>query len=592
MRANHGVAALILLVACGPSVQDPSLELTSLDIEPANATLTYTGTPVSLDYKAIGHYADGHTAEVPDATFSLDADGQRLGDLAVAKFAASGAAGGKGGVLAQAGSVTAGTSVVVVIHPVNRGPDVPADGADKFPDDPPMGALSPTVVYPLASAVMPSSVKAPDVQWEGASSPTDLYRVRLTAGPFATVDTILAVPTSGPFAFESQLVDAQWRSLVHSAGNGPITVTVAHWDATTGAQGGAPVQVRMIEADVTGALYYWNLGQGQMERIDAAGRAPAIPNPPPRPSEPGNHCVACHTVSHDGRYLAGSLWGGGLEGGVFDLSDPAIKTGNPAPTVAPVVPGSTYTQLFSTFNQDATRLMINAGTGLRVVDPKTGASIATAGTPLPTANAAHPAWSPDGTTVAFVNNITMNGQPAAWAVDYTRGDLQILPVTAPDTFGPPSNLVAAANVDPAFAAPSWPSFAPDSQWIAYGAGVNSRGQNTGTLYPGSLFVVNKAGGVTVRLDTACGGERRCYLPNFSPYDIGGYFWLVFYSFRDYGNVPAGTKGTGRRQMWITAIDKAKLAAGVDASAVPYWVPDQDVHTENMSAFWALPPPIQ
>jgi len=66
---------------------------------------------------------------------------------------------------------------------------------------------------------------------------------------------------------------------------------------------------------------------------------------------------------------------------------------------------------------------------------------------------------------------------------------------------------------------------------------------------------------------------------------------VFYSFRDYGNTLAGTKGTQRRQMWITAIDKTKLAAG-DPSSVPYWVPDQDVATQNMSAYWALPPPIQ
>ena len=38
-----------------------------------------------------------------------------------------------------------------------------------------------------------------------------------------------------------------------------------------------------------------------------------------------------------------------------------------------------------------------------------------------------------GSTVAFVNNITVGGGAAGWAVDYDRGDLQIIPVTAPDT---------------------------------------------------------------------------------------------------------------------------------------------------------------
>ena len=67
---------------------------------------------------------------------------------------------------------------------------------------------------------------------------------------------------------------------------------------------------------------------------------------------------------------------------------------------------------------------------------------------------------------------------------------------------------------------------------------------------------------------------------------------MFYSLRDYGNALAGTKGTQRRQMWVTAIDKSKLGTGVDPSTVPYWLPLQDSQTENMSAFWALPPPLQ
>ncbi len=178
-------------------------------------------------------------------------------------------------------------------------------------------------------------------------------------------------------------------------------------------------------------------------------------------------------------------------------------------------------------------------------------------------------------------------------VDYTAGDLAIFSAGAGDTFGAPTTLVSSAAAGGAFAAPSWPTFSPDSNWIAYGAGVNSRGRNDAVpaVYPGALFLINKAGGTSYRLDIACAGGRDCYLPNFSPYDTGEHLWLVFYSFRNYGNALAGTKGTGRRQMWITAIEKSKLGTA-DASAVPYWVPDQDVATENMSAFWAPPPPIQ
>jgi mono/diheme cytochrome c family protein len=575
----------LVLVACGPSGNSGEGELVSIDVEPPNATLTYTGTPVALDYKAIGHFKDGSTAELTDAVFTLDSDGARLGEISAATFTASGQGAGKGSVIATVADISGATGVIVVVHRTDLGPGVPADGATKFPDAvAPMGAQSPTVVYPLQDAVMPTSVKAPVVQWESEGAADHLYRVRVQSG-LAIVDTILAYDPA--FTFSLQPTLDRWQMLKNST-DGVIRVTVEHWDATTGAQGSAPITVRMIPANITGAIYYWNLQAGQMEQIDEAGRTVAIKNPPMKSN--GSRCVACHTVSKDGRYLSGALWEGGSQGAVFDMANDAVKTADPAPTVTPLVENSTYTVLFSTFNADATRLMLNRGTGLEVIDPKNGATVATTG--LPTSGVAHPAWSPDGSSVALVRNITSAGGPAGWAVDYDRGDLSVMPVTG-DTFGAPATLVPASAVDPAFAAPSWPSFAPDSEWIAYGAGVNSRGRNDAipAVYPGALFVVSKTGGIPYRLDTACANARDCYLPNFSPYDEGGYFWLVFYTTRDYGNAQAGTKGTQRRQLWVTAISKAKLAAG-DPSSVPYWLPDQDVKTANMSAYWALPPPLQ
>lgn len=590
LRTTVHVVVLLAFAACGPrTTSDPSEELMSIEIEPANATIAYTGTPAGLDYVAIGTFADGHTEELADATFSLDSAGTVLGTIQAATFTASGASAGKGGVFAQRGDVTGATSVIVTVHTTDLGPGVPADGATRFPDVAPPGAQSPSLVYPLNNAVMPSSVSSPVVQWEGPTGTDHLFRVRLTA-PFATVDTILA--DAPGFKLDFTPTAAAWELLKTSAGAGKISVTVDHWDAANGAHGGAPVEVTMVPATITGAIYYWNLAAGRMERIDASGRAPAIPNPPARPAEPGNRCVACHTVSKDGRYLSGAMWGGAREGAVFDMADPNVRTSDPAPTVAPLVEGSSYTVLFSTFNENGTRLMINRQTRLDVIDPQTGQLVPTTGTPLPTTGAAHPSWSPDGSTVAYVANVVTNG--SNWAVDYTRGDLAVLPVTGADAFGPSATLVPAASVDPAFAAPAWPTFSPDSQWIAYGAGVNSRGRNdaAGAVYPGALFIIHKAGGVSHRLDVACNDARDCHLPNFSPYDAGGYFWLVFYSTRDYGNALAGTKGSSRRQLWVTAIDKAKLANGEDPSSVPYWLPDQDVATQNMSAYWALPAPLQ
>ena len=394
MRLSFTVAASVTILSaflgCGPKTTNSSGELLSIDVSPANATLTWTGAPLSQGYTATGTFEDGTTAELTDATFSLDQDGVKLGAFTSADFAVSGQAAGKGGVFASVGELAGSTSVIVVVHPVRIGPGAPADGADKFPDVSPPGALSPTVVYPLDRAVMPTSVKSPMVQWEATAGGSDLYRVRLASG-FATIDTILA--DAPGFTMSSQLSAADWGLLIDSAAGGKIAVSVDHWDPTNGAQGGAVVDVNVVQADITGAIYYWNLGAGQMQRIDATGRAIAIEKPPIQPAG-SSRCIACHAVSKDGRYLSGSMWAGGLQGAVFDMGNPTTRTADPAPTLAPLT-ASTYTQLFSTFNADATRLMINDGTALALLDPRNGATVPTNGTPLPAANASHPAWSPD-----------------------------------------------------------------------------------------------------------------------------------------------------------------------------------------------------
>jgi hypothetical protein len=81
------------------------------------------------------------------------------------------------------------------------------------------------------------------------------------------------------------------------------------------------------------------------------------------------------------------------------------------------------------------------------------------------------------------------------------------------------------------------------------------------------------------------------MPNFSPFDSGGYFWLAFYSTRDYGNAQVGTRGSGRRQIWVTAVSN-NPTPGADPSHVAFWLPDQDPATDNMSAYWSVAPPVQ
>ena len=61
-RACVRSLVLVVAAACGSNGGSSTQDLVSIEVEPANATLTYHGQPVTLDYHAIGHYADGSTA--------------------------------------------------------------------------------------------------------------------------------------------------------------------------------------------------------------------------------------------------------------------------------------------------------------------------------------------------------------------------------------------------------------------------------------------------------------------------------------------------------------------------------------------------
>jgi hypothetical protein len=573
-------ALLGAALACGPTASaedagggDGGGAIVALRIEPADPTVTSrNGAAAPVAFQAIATRASGAEGPV-SATWALDE--VRLGALdgATGTFQASGVMAGTGQVTALAGGQTATTSLTVRIEDEVFGDGVAADAPDRFVGTPIEGSPeSPLLLYPLAGAVVPATLKAPDVQWDGGQE-GDLYRVIASVG-LASVAAYAAHSGAG-FRYDWVVAEPIWTALKLSSGADAVRFTVDRWSMADGqVYRSATHGVAIIEADVTGAIYYWDLSDGRILRITEAGRESFMPAPPPRPAD-GKRCVACHTVSRDGRLLAVEMWDGGDFSAIFDLGQDL--SGDPPPTA---VPPGVFAALFATFNPDASRLLVNSGNALSLVDPTTGAAVPSTG--LPQAGAAHPTWSPDGTLIAYIAN--HNG---GWAVDFTVGDVALLPVVAPDTFGAPTILRPAAGM-----ANAWPSFSPDSQWIAFGRGVNSRGRNDalGAIYPGRLWLIHRDGGAPIDLAAANGGADQSYMPNFSPFLEGGFHWLAFYSTRDYGNAQAGTRGTGRRQIWVTAV-KPDDGPGADPSHVPYWLPDQDVATHNMSAYWTLAPPV-
>lgn len=568
-----------------------SREIVGVEVDPMNASLTLApGMATTQVFRAIGVRRDGRRVVLPTAVWAVG--DRRLGDInGDGRFTASGVAGGEVEVRV---TVTGARAMVLngrAVLSVNARrevvdaltPNLPARfAAAPLRNDP---ARAARLLYPLDGAWMPNNVAPPAVQWERGVR-GDAYRVRL-AKPHAVTSIYLAHGGDG-FPYATLIGDEVWRLAAESDLDADLVITVDRLDAVANeVVAGAPVRVRFSRGRVYGSVYYWNLLAGRMSRIrpDAARSEDLVPRPAPRAD--GVRCVACHTVSRDGRMLAAqvssSAPGAGMVGGLFDLT--ADLTVDPAPTVS-----SAAMFQCASFSPDATRL-VTCATGtwsgpLGMINPRTGAGITVGG--LPTANATMPEWSPDGRNIAYIANVRLDGlgNPVA-------GDLALLrdPGDTPTIFDPPMVIHAGdalAMGSPPGAVDAYPTWSPDSSLIAFqhGAGAFSI---TG---PGALYLLSRQGGTPWRLDLANGGAGGVdsYRPTFSPFvtDEGGgrrLLWLAYFSRRDYGNAQVGTRGTRRRQIWVTAVD-ASPQMGTDPSRVGYWLPGQDVSTENMSAYWS------
>lgn len=468
--------------------------------------------------------------------------------------------------------------VIVPGEIVLYGPGTPSDAHTHF-GDPVVTEPSetPSILYPLDQVLFPRNVYSPDVQWEGPGASGDVYRIRFT-GPPVTITAYLT--HSGASFRDDYLVDYDaWRRLAVAASGGEMELRVDRWIAARSVVvESSPITIRVARGSIAGAVYYWALGEfggteGRILRVrQGTELPPVIENfmPTPPPAADGDRCAACHGLSRDGNRLAVSFDDGHF-GGVVDLTED-LTVADP-----PMVFRFDREWFFAAFDPTGTRLvMTDSAQQTFVLDGTSGAELQRL------RDGTHPAWSPDGARVAMV--IDAND---AW--NPSTGNLATIPVTGTDSFGAAGLLHSGADLSSApegGALDAYPTFSPDSRFVIFQHGTGTVASAGGAR--GALYLVPSGGGTAIRLDRASADDTTFY-PNFTPFvtpaDAGpDVYWVLHYSRRDYGNALAGTRGTGRRQIWVSAVS-SEPGSG-DPSHVPYWLPGQEVAQENASAFWA------
>jgi hypothetical protein len=546
--------------------------LTAVSLAPANSTVEVDATaPAPITFHATGSFSTGSRDITHAVSWSVTRDDDTPpGTISDGVYQPTAGSGGKVTVHATEGCQPGQTDVSLHLATTFQDPGPATTG--RFDGGVvTSGAAVPTFVYPNDQTRFPRNIYKVLFQWK--KNGDDFFKLTF-AGPYSQT----VVYTDGNDAACAAVTGAgcwqadatSWAAIAGSNAGELTNVTL---------EGVAPSDPNVYRApdlhlgfsrrDVRGAIFYWSTDSAGIRRASVSDAQPepyVVAKPTATTLGDGStvKCVACHTVSRSGKKIvAGTQTSTATGEFVYDVTD------SPPPTVVLTNQLSTQNKGFGTFSPDDSRVVATTGNTLAEFNASSGAHLAN----LSPVAATNPDWSPAGDLLAYSSKAGDSPKSA---------DLMVLDYLGNDTWGStPRTLVPAAGLTNLF-----PSFSPDGQYIAYSRGNGGHSDSTYDLY-----LISADGGTPVHLMNAnhainndpalTTGSFENNMPTWAP--SGDLLWVAFNSARPYGLLTAA--GT-RQQIWVTAIDPAKLGTGEDPSYPAFRFAFQDLSENNHRAFWS------
>lgn len=528
-----------------------------LSLSPATVDLTVeNGVAPTQAFTATVTHGNGSTEDVTaDTEFFIQSS---YGSFAGATLTANAA--GETTVQGTWNGQTAEASVVIHAHSVRVAPGLSNSVPGLF-DAPEQSSPAPTVLYPPAGATMLRNMGRFDVHWIDTSG-SDVFEISLHS-PLTDVRAYVTGSAGdaavGAGAAWATLLPEEWAEAVSHQPSVEVQLRGVNTASPSAVWAAPPISIDLPNEMVTGGLYYWA----------AAGTTPAIMRhdleqpdvqaQPFLPAAPAG-CVGCHSISRDGSHMAVCY----MPGGQATVED--ITTG----TVAPAIANWT----FATFTPDASEVLtVTNG----VLDVRSTDTQAVLGTMTSAGYVSQPDLSPDGTRLVYVvtpsapNDWTISNGVIAWRTfDQTT-----------NTFGAETALVDDGQNN------YYPSYSPDGAWVLYnsvsGGGASYSDPDT------ALRVVDADGALpSIPLDQFNGvpGTTTSWA-RWAPYSATTaagepVFWLTVSSRRDFGtrlHAPINP------QIWMSPFFPDRATAGDDPSGPGFWLPFQDIASDNHIAQW-------